>query len=595
MCGLIVFASVIAQDGPETVVRGTKQFRQREVVTGLAGPFELTWGPDNMLWVTERTGKRITRVNPSTGERTVAVTIDEVLAPGGQDGLMGLALDLANNFVYTAYTYSDMSLPPHETRAATSPYRSLYTKIVRLTYDKTKETLGSPITLAAGLPAGNDHQAGRLKIGPDRKLYYTIGDQGNDQLGNYCVPIEAQRLPTQAEIRAKNYASYVGKSLRLNLDGSVPNDNPQIAGVRSHVFTYGHRNPQGIDFGPDGTLYEAEHGPKTDDEINILKAGANYGWPHVAGLKDNKAYEYARWAESTTPCAQITFSDLAIPPTVPREPESAFTKPFNEPIATMFTVPTGYNFSDPVCGGNDYICWPTVGTSSVEYYGSPRNDGIPGWERALMVTTLKRGSLYVVGLSADGQSVRGPFSRYFQSDNRYRDLAVSPDGKTIYIATDPAGLAEAVAGGTTRTMTNKGSILAFTYVGEGTGTAIEPQRTTTTAPTRTAPAAAGPAPQYTATQAAAGKRAFDADCAVCHGNTLRNGTMAPPLAGEAFNAVWAGRSVRELFDTAKTMPPANPGSLSDATYASIIAYVLQVNGYAAGETALTTGDGTTLR
>ena len=129
-----------------------------------------------------------------------------------------------------------------------------------------------------------------MKIGPDRKLYYTIGDQGNDQLGNYCVPIESQRLPTQAEIQAKNYAAYVGKSLRLNLDGSIPNDNPEIAGVRSHVFTYGHRNPQGIDFGPDGTLYESEHGPKTDDEINILKAGANYGWPHVAGMKDGKAY-----------------------------------------------------------------------------------------------------------------------------------------------------------------------------------------------------------------------------------------------------------------------------------------------------------------
>ena len=210
VCGLIVFVSLIAQDGPETVVRGTKQFRQSEVVTGLAGPFEVTWGPDNMLWVTERTGKRITRVNPATGERKVAVTIDEVLAPGGQDGLMGLALDLDNNFVYTGYTYTDKSLPPHETRAATSPYRFLYTKIVRLTYDRAKETLGNPVTLVAGLPAGNDHQAGRMKIGPDRKLYYTIGDQGNDQLGNYCVPIESQRLPTQAEIQAKNYVCVRG-------------------------------------------------------------------------------------------------------------------------------------------------------------------------------------------------------------------------------------------------------------------------------------------------------------------------------------------------------------------------------------------------
>ena len=595
-CGLIVIVTLIAQNGPETVVRGTKQFRQSEVVTGLAGPYEVTWGPDNMLWVTERTGKRITRVNPATGEKKVAVTIDEVQAPGGQDGLMGLALDLTNNVVYTAYTYTDRSLPPHQTRPEASPYRFLYTKIVRLTYNRATETLGDPVTLVAALPAGNDHQAGRMKIGPDRKLYYTIGDQGNDQLGNYCVPIEAQRLPTQAEIKAKNYVAYVGKSLRLNLDGSIPNDNPQIEGVRSHVFTYGHRNPQGIDFGPDGTLYESEHGPKTDDEINILKAGANYGWPHVAGMKDGKAYEYARWAESTTPCAQIEFSDLAIPPTVPREPESAFTKPFTEPIATMFTVPTGYNFSDPVCRGNDYICWPTVGVSSVEYYGLPRNSGIPGWEKMLLATTLKRGSLYVVALSPDGQRVQGPFSRYFQSDNRYRDLAISPDGKTIYIATDPAGLAEAMAGGTTRTMTNKGSILAFTYVGEGTGAAVEPQRSTTTAPVKPmAPAVAGAAPQYTAAQAAAGKTVFDADCAVCHGNTLRNGTMGPPLTGEAFNAVWTGRPVRELFDSAKAMPPANPGSLSDETYASIIAYVLQVNGYAAGETALTTGEGTTLR
>jgi mono/diheme cytochrome c family protein len=105
----------------------------------------------------------------------------------------------------------------------------------------------------------------------------------------------------------------------------------------------------------------------------------------------------------------------------------------------------------------------------------------------------------------------------------------------------------------------------------------------------------GLAPQYTAAQAAAGKTAFDADCAVCHGNTLRNGTMGPPLAGEAFRAVWAGRSVRELFDTAKMMPPANPGSLPDQTYASITAYILEVNGYAAGNTPLTTGEGMTLR
>jgi mono/diheme cytochrome c family protein len=115
------------------------------------------------------------------------------------------------------------------------------------------------------------------------------------------------------------------------------------------------------------------------------------------------------------------------------------------------------------------------------------------------------------------------------------------------------------------------------------------------APAKPAPAVSGAAPQYTAAQAAAGKTAFDADCAVCHGNTLTNGTMGPPLAGETFRATWTGQSVRALFDSAKSMPPENPGSLPDATYASIVAYVLQVNGYASGETPLTTGDGMTLR
>jgi PQQ-dependent dehydrogenase (s-GDH family) len=253
---------ILAQDGPESVVRGTKEFRKTVLASGLAGPWELTWGPDNILWVTERTGKRITRIDPASGQRTVAITIDEVSAPGGQDGLLGMALhpDLlkgaGNDYVYAAYTYVDQHKGVSPAVAnASNAYRYLYGKIVRLTYNRADGTLSKPIDLITGLPAGNDHVSGRLKIGPDRKLYFTIGDEGHNQLGNFCLPIEAQRLPTQNEIDRKEYAAYVGKSLRLNLDGSIPNDNPRLAGVVSHVYTYGHRNMQGIDFGPDGTLY----------------------------------------------------------------------------------------------------------------------------------------------------------------------------------------------------------------------------------------------------------------------------------------------------------------------------------------------------
>ena len=177
-----------------------------------------------------------------------------------------------------------------------------------------------------------------------------------------------------------------------------------------------------------------------------MTPGANYGWPHVAGLKDNKAYEYARWADSTIPCTQLTFSDLAIPTPVPRESESAFTEPFVGPIATMFTVPSDYNFHSPACKGVDFICWPTVGASSIEYYAS-KGTGILGWDKALLITTLKRSSLYVLPLTPDGQHAAGHMWRYFQSENRYRDTAVHPDGRTIYIATDVSGLGEALSGG----------------------------------------------------------------------------------------------------------------------------------------------------
>ncbi len=586
-------AGLAAQDGPETVTRGTKRFQKSVVVSGLSNPWEVAWGPDRMLWVTERTGKRVTRVNPATGERKVAVTIAEAVAPGGQDGVLGMALhpsllqSAKNNHVYVAYTYLDRRRGV-DTRVTdpTSPYRFLYGKIVRYQYDRKTEKLVKPRTIIAGLPAGNDHNGMRLKISPDGKLHLTIGDQGNNQLGNFCLPVLSQRLPAAAEIRARNYAAYEGKTLRLNLDGSIPKDNPPLNGVVSHVYTYGHRNPQGLDFGPDGTLYESEHGPKTDDEINILIAGGNYGWPNVAGMRDNKAYQYARWAEATTPCSELRFSDMQIHPSVPREPESAFQHPMVDPLATMFTVNTGFNFEDPACKGVNYICWPTTGVSSVQYYGG---QGIPGWDAVLLITTLKRGSLYVQPLAGDGKKAAGHMNRYFQSENRYRDTAVHPDGKTIYIATDSQGIAESRTGGVTTEMENKGAILAFTYVGEGGGEVSDAAPAVSRQvddPKRSTAAGSGIEPRFTAKQVSDGKKSYDSHCAVCHGSTLKNGTFGTPLAGEYFQSKWSGKSVAAFHSKSRTMPPASPASLAAEVYANIVAYILDVNGYQAGDAPL---------
>jgi PQQ-dependent dehydrogenase (s-GDH family) len=586
----------LAQDTPDAAVPGTKQFEQKVLTDGLEGPWEITMGPDGWLWVTERTGGKITRVNPADGTKQVAIKIDEVSAPGGQDGLMGMALDpgllqgTGNDYVYASYTYVDKSLGGIPWVADQfSPYHDLWVKIVRLTYNEADGTLGDEKTLIDAMPAKNDHNSGRLKFGPDSKLYYTIGDGGKDQLGNWCIPIEAQRLPTADEMAADDYMAYQGKSLRLNLDGTIPDDNPEIGGVRSHIFTYGHRNPQGIDFGPDGTLYSSEQGPKTDDEINILKGGENYGWPHIAGYQDDKAYQYARWADATTPCAQLTFSDIKIDPSVPVEDETSWPEPFIEPIATLFTVPSDWNFQDPACNGIDFICWPTVAASSMQAYFPEADEGIPGWEHSLLVTTLKRGSIYRIPLSEDGQTVSGPIERYFQSENRLRDMALSEDMKTLYIATDVSGLVGTMDGGAGTTLKNPGAILTYTYTGEGDGTVAasdsEPEAVETTDVT----VVEGAPVTFTADQAASGKTAYDANCVSCHGPDLISANYGPPLAGPYFAGKWPGQSVGALYThTHDRMPPSRPGELGDDTYADLVAYILQVNGVAAGDTALPT-------
>ena len=455
--------SLAAQDLPSTVVEGQESFEMSVLATGFDGPWELTWGPDEYLWVTERTAGRITRVDPKTGSKSVAIELPEVVSSAGQDGLLGLALDpelgagTGHDHVYAAYTYTDND----RATKSSDQFGSLFAKIVRLSYDPESGKLSDPIDLIAGLQAGGDHNSGRLKLGPDGKLYYTIGDQGNQQFSNACTPIQAQTLPTSEEVATKDYFAYQGKSLRLNLDGSIPDDNPVFNGVQSHVFTFGHRNMQGLVFAPDGTLYASEHGPKADDEVNVLQAGENYGWPHVSGFVDDMAYQDASWPDAPN-CQDLQFSDLQIPQGVPVVKESEWGETGKNPLVTMFTVPTGWDFSDPVCEGMDFICWPTVAPSSLDYYPD-RVDGIPGWGNSLIVPTLKRGSLYLIPLGPDGTSLRGPIERYFQSENRFRDIAINPDGHTFYVATDPGGVVEALKGGTTFEMQNPGAILTFEY------------------------------------------------------------------------------------------------------------------------------------
>ncbi|MDR0932312.1 MAG: PQQ-dependent sugar dehydrogenase [Victivallales bacterium] len=434
-------------------------FQGYVLTTDLENPWNIVWGPDDYLWVSERSGKRITRINPETGEKKLVGTIDEAYPDPKtpHEGVLGFALspDMlkgGDDYIYVFYTHR-----VNGQRLA---------RIARYTYNLKTQTMGDPQIIIDGIPAGSDHNGGRLIFGPDKKLYLSKGEMGHNQFLNACLPIEAQRLPTTVEVAKKDWTAYVGKVLRLNPDGSIPADNPVLSGVRSHVFTYGHRNPQGLAFGPTGLLYSSEQGPSSDDELNLLESGGNYGWPHVAGFRDDHGYVYANYSAAAD-CKNLKWDANVIPAGVPQQKETSWNAPnFKEPLKTFYTVPMGFNFSDARNAGDglDYVCWPTVGASSVLYY--PEKGVVPFWRNSLMMTSLKNGSVYVAKLGQSGKQLQGDVGRFFRSENRYRSLAIDPEGRRLFVITDNGGSGRDDALVPTTVMKNPGSILVFRYVGD---------------------------------------------------------------------------------------------------------------------------------
>ncbi len=469
-------ASEIAE---ETGLPREEGFSVRVLATNFSAPHNILYGPDGALWITERVGKTITRIDPNTGDRLSIMPVPNVHQSGGQDGLLGMAFDPnfnSTNYIYVAYTYD---ADPDEGDEQVDRR----VKITRFTYNPEGQSISDPFDLITGLSGSNDHNGGRLIFGPDGKLYYTIGDQGKNQFANYCLPIRAQLLPTAEQIEAQNWTAYEGKVLRMNPDGSIPEDNPEINGVRSHIFTYGHRNHQGIAIGPNGDLYISEHGDKSDDEFNRLEAGGNFGWPNIAGHNDGKAYLFANWSGAEN-CEELEFDNIEpFPPTVPVMNESEFNATnFVPPIRTFYTVEDNYNFSEPAgCG---YVCWPTVAPSSLRLYNS---DAIPGWNGTFLMPTLKAGRILQLTFNENGTELASNPVELFRSENRYRDVEFSPDGRTIYVITDSSGPVQAIIDGDIfpiledpssvlpspvveliSSSQNPGSVLEFRYEGNAT-------------------------------------------------------------------------------------------------------------------------------
>ncbi len=244
---------------------GDTKFKVETVVSNLQVPWSIVFTPDGRMFFTERPGRvRVVENGRLRGEPLAAISETE---DTGESGLMGLALHpkfADNHLLYLSYAYKN---------------GDMFVRVVR--YRETGSALAEPKVIIEGIPAARFHAGCRLRFGPDGKLYITTGDATERE--------QAQRLDSLA-----------GKILRLNDDGSVPPDNP-FAGrsdARPEIWSYGHRNPQGIDWQPGtGTLFETEHGPSGfdgpggGDEMNIVEKGANYGWPIIhhrqerAGLK----------------------------------------------------------------------------------------------------------------------------------------------------------------------------------------------------------------------------------------------------------------------------------------------------------------------
>ncbi len=218
------------------------------IAENLYVPWAIDISNEGKLYFTERSGAVRIKLLQQPLIRFSAPFVSQ-----GEGGLMGIALDpnySQNHYIYVMHSYAEGN--------------QVYNRVVRLIENNNKASVDR--VLIDKIPGGWIHNGGKIKIGPDRKLYITTGDAGNSAL-------------------AQNITSTAGKILRIELDGSIPEDNPN---VNSPVYSLGHRNPQGLAWNSRNILYASEHGQTAHDEINIIQPEANYGWPLVQGNEDSK-------------------------------------------------------------------------------------------------------------------------------------------------------------------------------------------------------------------------------------------------------------------------------------------------------------------
>ena len=268
--GMVGLGGCLRTSGSDpTTTTEESPFRIETVTMDLEVPWGVAFGPAGDLYVTERPG-RVQRVTPDGTSNELVADLTDRVAAQGEAGLLGLALHPDDpDLAYTYQTYRDDG--------------GLANRVVRHRVD---DEFARESVVVDGIPGASVHDGGRIAFGPEGALYVTTGDASDATL-------------------AQDRDSLAGKVLRLTPDGDPHPRNP----FDNAVFTYGHRNPQGLAW-QDGTPYVTEHGPDTDDEINVLRAGENYGWPEVRGFGDGEAFTdpLAAYTPTIAP-ASATFYD----------------------------------------------------------------------------------------------------------------------------------------------------------------------------------------------------------------------------------------------------------------------------------------------
>ncbi|MEN2769248.1 PQQ-dependent sugar dehydrogenase [Ornithinibacillus xuwenensis] len=236
---------------PSSTVINQSDKKVEIIATNLQEPWEIARQGDT-FYISERDGSIVEIVDGNKQRKPVNLKKD--LSNQPEAGLLGIALPA--DFTNTAYAYYSY------VEDDTYYQRVVEIRLVDGGWEESNVLLDK-------IPGGQYHQGGRIEIGPDEKLYITTGDA--------TVPELAQEVDSLA-----------GKILRMNLDGSIPTDNPFR---NSYVYSYGHRNPQGIAWDSSGNMYATEHGSSAHDEINQIEKGSNYGWPIIQGSQIQKGME----------------------------------------------------------------------------------------------------------------------------------------------------------------------------------------------------------------------------------------------------------------------------------------------------------------